>query len=328
MPYSITTKDGITINNIPDDLPPDDQSLKDRVAQLRGGQPAPQQGYTDPRKQLVADIGGGLEGAATMLTGLGSSALGGIAGGVTALNPFAEQGEGARVSQSIQEAGTYQPRTQEGQQAIGNVAELLAPVEEFKEKLGEETLAATGSPLLATGAHMLPEATLSVLGLKSGMPKTAKLPKITETAAPFVRNKPALKALGGDIESAKTVSLIEQMNPSTKGQVAKMLNIVNKGRKQATSSRPSDIVGESVANRARAIADINKKSSKVIGSIARKMGKAPVDITAAKTNFFKSLNDLGVSFKQGKDGWVTPDFSRSKFAGGSQKDMAVLINDL
>lgn len=29
-----------------------------------------------------------------------------------------------------------------------------------------------------------------------------------------------------------------------------------------------------------------------------------------------------------EDGWVTPDFSRSKFIGGSQKDMTVLINDL
>jgi hypothetical protein len=35
MPYSITTKDGITINNIPDDIAPDAQVLRDRVAQER-----------------------------------------------------------------------------------------------------------------------------------------------------------------------------------------------------------------------------------------------------------------------------------------------------
>ena len=43
MSYSITTKDGITVENIPDDVPPDDQSLKDRVARARaagGGTPA------------------------------------------------------------------------------------------------------------------------------------------------------------------------------------------------------------------------------------------------------------------------------------------------
>ncbi len=37
MPYSITTKDGITINNIPDDVAPDSPDLKSRVAQIRAG---------------------------------------------------------------------------------------------------------------------------------------------------------------------------------------------------------------------------------------------------------------------------------------------------
>jgi hypothetical protein len=35
MPYSITTKDGITINNIPDDVSPDSSALKQRVAAIR-----------------------------------------------------------------------------------------------------------------------------------------------------------------------------------------------------------------------------------------------------------------------------------------------------
>lgn len=37
MPYSITTKDGITINNIPDDVAPDSPELKARVAKIRAG---------------------------------------------------------------------------------------------------------------------------------------------------------------------------------------------------------------------------------------------------------------------------------------------------
>jgi len=37
MPYSITTKDGITINNIPDDVAPDSPDLKARVAAIRAG---------------------------------------------------------------------------------------------------------------------------------------------------------------------------------------------------------------------------------------------------------------------------------------------------
>lgn len=44
MPYSITTKDGITINNIPDDVAPDSPELKQRVEAIRasGGQTAPE----------------------------------------------------------------------------------------------------------------------------------------------------------------------------------------------------------------------------------------------------------------------------------------------
>ena len=37
MPYSIETKDGIVINNIPDDIPHDAPELKARVAQVRAG---------------------------------------------------------------------------------------------------------------------------------------------------------------------------------------------------------------------------------------------------------------------------------------------------
>jgi hypothetical protein len=41
MPYSITTEDGITIDNIPDTVDPNSKELKDRVASLRGGEAQP-----------------------------------------------------------------------------------------------------------------------------------------------------------------------------------------------------------------------------------------------------------------------------------------------
>jgi hypothetical protein len=55
MPYSITTKDGITINNIPDNIEPDAQVLKDRVAQERAklsGDASP----VDPVDQQAPDF--------------------------------------------------------------------------------------------------------------------------------------------------------------------------------------------------------------------------------------------------------------------------------
>lgn len=73
MPYSITTKDGITINNIPDDVPPDSPELKARVAAIRAGggaaaleAPKPQaQAPAAPQTQNL----GILESIGEMITG-------------------------------------------------------------------------------------------------------------------------------------------------------------------------------------------------------------------------------------------------------------------
>ena len=52
MPYSITTKDGITINNIPDDVAADSPELKQRVAAIRAGG-----GQAQPIASPSLDIG-------------------------------------------------------------------------------------------------------------------------------------------------------------------------------------------------------------------------------------------------------------------------------
>ena len=59
MPYSITTKDGITINNIPDDVAPDSPELKERVAQIRltGGQAQPAAAPAMPLDTLGRQVG-------------------------------------------------------------------------------------------------------------------------------------------------------------------------------------------------------------------------------------------------------------------------------
>jgi len=75
MPYSITTQDGITVNNIPDDVPHDDPSLKAKVAAARasGGTPKakdvpsatdhfdPTEGMSTIEKAGAGAISGGLD---------------------------------------------------------------------------------------------------------------------------------------------------------------------------------------------------------------------------------------------------------------------------
>ncbi len=62
MPYSITTKDGITIQNIPDDVPPDAPELRDRVARIRAGagaiQPEEPKPVGNPSRLKGSALGG------------------------------------------------------------------------------------------------------------------------------------------------------------------------------------------------------------------------------------------------------------------------------
>ena len=107
-----------------------------------------------------------------------------------------------------------------------------------------------------------------------------------------------------------------------------MLDIIDKGTKEplfAQTNRPSDVLGNAVAERGRVIAKQNYIASKQIGDIAKTI-KEPVDISIPASQFISKLKELGVAFSKGEDGWITPDFSRSEFMGGSQKDMSVLIN--
>jgi hypothetical protein len=173
--------------------------------------------------------------------------------------------------------------------------------------------------------------------IRQGNPNTDLVTKMLNDRGQIVTNrnsKRALKVLEkdlGDIKGPQTVSVLENMSEASKTQVKKMLDIVEKGRKEpifAQTNRPADVLGESIARRARAIKKINEDAGKKIGSIAKNNKGKAVDINPSVARFLDELTDLGVTFNRGDDGWVTPDFSRSRFVGGSQKDLTVLINDL
>jgi len=72
MPYSITTKDGITINNIPDDVDPNSALLKQRVQELRAGNAAQQRSVP---AELARQVG--------LTARAGAEGLAGLAGIVT-----------------------------------------------------------------------------------------------------------------------------------------------------------------------------------------------------------------------------------------------------
>lgn len=101
MPYSIVSKDGIRINNIPDDIPRDSQILKDRIAAARAErqqsqqrpesdvpvvlpsgelqqtqQPAPVMRAEEPTLTAGEYLKGGLEAGVSLLTGATTGIMG------------------------------------------------------------------------------------------------------------------------------------------------------------------------------------------------------------------------------------------------------------
>jgi len=278
MPYSITTKDGITINNIPDDIAPDAQVLRDRVAQerakLSGDQPTAEQPIVEgvsplqrrdeliKELQLVQPSGDmakiqplvdeldavGIEGniatkflepAATIASSIVAEPVAGLAGIAQAINPFAEQGAGARAVEATREALTIKPKTETGKAGLKALGETLAPVGEaissVEEGLGDSVFDITGSPALAAAAATAPTAIMEVLGLGIGR-KAAKISKTVGVSGRQAKN--LLKEAAPSAEDLKNISrsVYKELDNSGVRMKAKVFEgMVNKVEKAAKS---------------------------------------------------------------------------------------------
>jgi len=184
MPYSITTRDGITINNIPDNLPPDHQSLKDRVAAIRaeadsGVAPVqeevlPQQEQQaqqqDSRFNPLDDISlfgvtaGDVVGAGNLAKNIATGIVAKpIAGGVAIKDVL--QGEGLRGAETVKRVteSIQTPLSERGQSFATGLSDSLSSLAEnpaidsiiknaksfgdVVKKLGEDTGALLADPL-------------------------------------------------------------------------------------------------------------------------------------------------------------------------------------
>jgi len=177
MPFSITTKDGITINNIPDDVAPDSQQLRDKVTQLRqermGAQVEEQRlaqpEFTREPPGFLRTLQGEAEIGGAILTGAPLFPISGAAGIVQSLNPFADPGASARAVEAVNNLA-FKPGV-EGiavVKSLGEIIKSITPqfIQDFAGFLGnkfdevkESTFQRYG-PLAGTAIAILPEAIL------------------------------------------------------------------------------------------------------------------------------------------------------------------------
>lgn len=110
-------------------------------------------------------VTGAIETAAAIGTNLFGSAPAGIEG-IFRLARTGSPLEAAQRVGEVQQALTYQPRTQEGQSMLRGVGEVLSPLSAPSEFVGETTMETFGSPAMATAAEVLGDPLNFVPGLK------------------------------------------------------------------------------------------------------------------------------------------------------------------
>ncbi len=139
------------------------QLFADRIKRLQLAQ---------PERSIGEQVVGGLETAATIASGALAEPIAGVAGIAQSLNPFADEGAGAEAVKATQEALTYQPRTEVGQESLQATGEALKPVGDFfqdiESGLGDYAYNLTGSPAFAAAATTAPTAFLELLGAGVG----------------------------------------------------------------------------------------------------------------------------------------------------------------
>jgi hypothetical protein len=154
-------------------------------------------GLVDESQQSAQDVGilenitGFAEPALTIASSVVAEPVAGIAGIAQSLNPFAEEGAGARAVEDTRAALTIQPKGQLGQERLESFGEAVAPVVDFLDSntkaLGDSVFNATGSPALASAATTAPTLILELMGLGLGR-KIASLSKSVNPSKRAVKN--------------------------------------------------------------------------------------------------------------------------------------------
>lgn len=192
------------------------QLFADRIKRLQLAQ---------PERSLGEQVIGGLETAATIASGALAEPIAGVAGIAQSLNPFADEGAGAEAVKATQEALTYQPRTEAGQESLQATGETLKPVGDFfqdiESGLGDYAFEKTGSPAFAAAATAAPAAFLELLGAGIGSRATKGAAQGVEVAQDTLKQAQDFRSGTPTEETVRSgVDIIQQGTPEQVAEFA------------------------------------------------------------------------------------------------------------
>ena len=169
----------------------------------------------------------GTEPLEAVLTGAIAEIPAGLAGIIQSINPFAEEGAGARAVEATREALTATPKTPEGVEALRKVADSLRPmseiineIEQFTGDVGYEAAGPVGGAIGAAVPTAIGEAvglaapSVVSKGLKGiGEKAEAEGVKITEEAAVQLTPEEGLKQAAEALQKGATEDIPALVQP-------------------------------------------------------------------------------------------------------------------
>ena len=251
------------------------------------------------------------EAALSTVTGMTGGSFGYISG---VLNQLAQEVAGGNfgsmeAADRIQKAATdmasqntYAPQTDRGKEhieTVGQVAEALTPI---APQLAE-------FQMLKPKLPRVPKVTkkrarqLIAQEIRSGNRDIVNIEKsINPNNGQLVANpnmKTAMKLLGNSDKARHIAILFEDMNKSTKGQVGKMLDVISDGRKfgdqYVMENRPANVIGESLAVRAKTLNNIRNKANTELKMSLKYLKNKKVDVSEPYSDFLATLKKKGVA---------------------------------
>jgi hypothetical protein len=248
MAYSITTKDGITIDNIPDDVAADSADLKARVAAIRsgGGAAALETAAIPAPAETTLQ---GITGAITR--GIAPIAAGATLGAAAGL-PFA--GVGA-IPGAIAGAGAAGLAMTVGDPIVGSINSLLGTKYTLPTQAMEDLLTRLGVSEPKTAAERIVQTATAGAAGSGGMAAAGKAVEmaagiarpITQAVGAQIAAKPVAQIAGGAV-SGLAGQAAKEMGAGPAGQIAASLVGGMAGAKLATTKiqptaaqLPSDI---------------------------------------------------------------------------------------
>lgn len=107
-----------------------------------------------------------------------------------------------------------------------------------------------------------------------------------------------------------TVATIKGSSISDKAKANKALDILEKGitdPKYKALNRPSDVLGESALERFNVVQKANNSAKSQLNEVAQTLRGKVADPTPAINSFISDLDDMGITFKNGKANYIGSD---------------------